>query len=42
MNGRSFLDSNILVYTDDHGHPAKQRAALDLIERCKERDLGVV
>jgi len=42
MNGRSFLDSNILVYTDDHGNSAKQRAALDLIERCKERDLGVV
>jgi predicted nucleic acid-binding protein len=42
MNGRSFLDSNILVYTDDHGNAAKQRAALDLIERCKERDLGVV
>lgn len=42
MSGRSFLDSSILVYTDDRGNSAKQRAALNLIERCKEGDLGVV
>lgn len=42
MSGRSFLDSKILIYTDDYGNSAKQRAALDLIERCKEGDLGVV
>jgi predicted nucleic acid-binding protein len=42
MPGLSFLDSNILIYTDDHGAPAKQRAALDLIEHCRRFDNGVV
>lgn len=28
MNGRSFFDSNLLVYTDDRDAPEKQRAAL--------------
>src|SRR5512143_3416498 len=42
MPGLSFLDSNILIYTDDHGSPAKQRVALGLIERCKKHDRGVL
>jgi len=42
MPGLSFLDSNILIYTDDRGAPAKQRAALDLIEHCRRFDNGVV
>lgn len=33
MTGPSFLDSNILVYTDDHGAPKKQAIALTLVER---------
>jgi len=33
MNGASFLDTNVLVYTDDHDAPKKQRIALELVER---------
>lgn len=32
MNGASFLDSNVLIYTDDHGAPEKQAVALGLVE----------
>lgn len=32
MNGASFLDSNVLIYTDDHAAPAKQAIALSLVE----------
>lgn len=32
MSGASFLDSNLLVYTDDHSAPAKQSVALALVE----------
>ena len=32
MSDVDFLDSNILVYTDDHGAPDKQRVALGLVE----------
>jgi predicted nucleic acid-binding protein len=42
MRDRSFLDSNVLVYTDDASSPAKQRTALDLIARCRRRGEGVV
>lgn len=31
MSGRSFFDSNLLVYTDDQDAPEKQRIALHLI-----------
>ncbi|HXO25862.1 MAG TPA: PIN domain-containing protein [Thermoanaerobaculia bacterium] len=42
MPGRSFLDSNVLVYTDDRGEPRKQEAALGLLESCRRRSNGVV
>ena len=42
MSDRSFPDTNILVYTDDHGAPEKQAKALNLIERCRTHELGVV
>jgi predicted nucleic acid-binding protein len=42
MPDRGFLDSNLLVYTDDHGVPAKQEAALALLERCRRESSGVV
>jgi predicted nucleic acid-binding protein len=32
MSGASFLDANILVYTDDHDTPEKQAIALALVE----------
>ena len=32
MNGVSFLDSNVLIYTDDHSAPEKQAIALALVE----------
>ena len=42
MLDRSFLDSNVLIYTDDGSSPAKQAAALDLVARCRRRREGVV
>ncbi|HVT14870.1 MAG TPA: PIN domain-containing protein [Thermoanaerobaculia bacterium] len=42
MPGRSFLDSNVLVYTDDQGAPDKQEAALALVDLCRRRSSGVV
>jgi predicted nucleic acid-binding protein len=42
MPGRSFLDSNVLVYTDDRGEARKQEAALALLEGCRRRSTGVV
>ena len=33
MTERSFIDTNVLVCTDDQDAPEKQRIALDLIER---------
>lgn len=32
MSGASFLDSNVLIYTDDHDAPDKQAVALALVE----------
>jgi predicted nucleic acid-binding protein len=42
MGARSFLDTNILVYTDDTGAREKQARALDLVERCQIERSGVV
>jgi predicted nucleic acid-binding protein len=42
MSARSFFDSNILVYTDDTGAPEKQEHSLDLLERCRIEQSGVV
>ncbi len=42
MSARSFLDTNILVYTDDTGAPEKQARALDLVERCQIERTGVI
>jgi predicted nucleic acid-binding protein len=39
---RSFFDTNVLVYTDDRGSPAKQRAALDLFEEHFKAGSGVI
>jgi predicted nucleic acid-binding protein len=42
MSARAFLDTNVLVYTDDRDAPRKQEAALDLIGRCRHGATGVL
>lgn len=42
MSARSFLDTNVLVYTDDKAAPAKQRVALDLVAEHRRASTGVV
>lgn len=42
MPGRSFFDTNVLIYADDKADPAKQRRALDLIAEHRRGRTGVV
>ena len=42
MSVRSFIDTNVLVYTDDHDAPKKQARALDLVERARLGGWGVL
>lgn len=42
MSARSFIDTNVLVYTDDKDYPDKQRTALALVGRCRREKKGVV
>ena len=42
MSARSFFDTNILVYTDDHDAPAKQSRALALVEEARLGGWGVL
>ena len=42
MSGRSFFDTNVLVYTDDRSSPAKQRRAIDLVAEHRRAGSGVV
>jgi len=42
MAARSFLDTNVLVYTDDHDAPRKQAEALELVQRARLEGWGVV
>jgi predicted nucleic acid-binding protein len=39
---RSFLDSNIFVYADDHRFPEKQAKAADLFAMARHSGLGVI
>jgi predicted nucleic acid-binding protein len=41
-SGRSFLDTNVLLYADDPGDAAKQRRAEDLFEELRLGGTGVV
>jgi predicted nucleic acid-binding protein len=41
-NSRTFLDTNVLVYSDDPRDPAKQQAALNLIKVHLRLRTGVV
>ncbi|UCF20752.1 MAG: PIN domain-containing protein [Gemmatimonadota bacterium] len=42
MSVRSFFDTNVLVYTDDHDAPEKQARALELVERARLDGWGVL
>ncbi|MFH0343622.1 MAG: PIN domain-containing protein [Chromatiales bacterium] len=42
MSARSFLDTNILLYTDSVEAPAKQRRALELLAEHRLAGTGVV
>jgi predicted nucleic acid-binding protein len=42
MAVRSFLDTNILVYTDDHDAPKKQAKALELVAQARLEGWGAV
>ncbi len=42
MSARNFLDTNVLVYTDDHDDPRKHELALSLVERCRVDQSGVL
>ncbi len=42
MSERSFIDTNILIYTDDGDNPDKQSIALELLERLRRSGLGVI
>ncbi|OQX16559.1 MAG: hypothetical protein BWK80_40080 [Desulfobacteraceae bacterium IS3] len=42
MTDFNFLDTNILVYTDDHDNPEKQSIAIELFEKVRLSGTGVV
>ena len=42
MAGRSFIDSNVLVYAEASDEPLKQQAALALLKRLYENNEGVL
>ena len=42
MAARSFLDTNILIYSVDRADPAKQNTALELIARHAKERTGVI
>ena len=42
MNGSVFLDTNVLVYANDAGEPAKQHAARTLLKDVLHADIGAV
>ena len=42
MNGRVFVDSNVLVYAYDRSEPDKQRRALEVLDRLALTGAGVI
>ena len=42
MAGRSFIDTNVLVYAEASDEPLKQQAALALLKRLYENNEGVL
>ena len=41
-NARSFFDTNVLIYTDDHDDPVRRQEALGLLARARRDGTGVV
>ena len=42
MPARSFFDTNVIAYTDDHDSPAKQARAFDLVESALRTGTGAL
>ena len=42
MSVRSFIDTNVLVYADDKGAPAKQKRAVELVSEHRRSRTGVI
>lgn len=42
MNGREFIDTNVLIYADDARDPRKRDRARDLIRRLQRHRRGVL
>jgi predicted nucleic acid-binding protein len=42
MSVRSFFDTNILIYADDKGAPAKQKRAVELVSEHRRSRTGVI
>jgi len=42
MSVRSFFDTNVLVYADDKGAPAKQKRAVELVSEHRRSRTGVI
>ncbi len=42
MNGRIFVDTNVLVYAYDRSEPHKQGRALDVLDRLTMTGVGVI
>jgi predicted nucleic acid-binding protein len=42
MSVRSFFDTNVLIYSDDHDSPEKRERALDLLDAARLGGTGVV
>ena len=42
MSARSFFDTNVLIYSDDKGTPAKQKRAVELVSEHRRSRTGVI
>lgn len=42
MKGRSFFDTNIIIYRDDIAYPDKQKIAIDLLDSCWKDNNAII
>ncbi len=42
MKGRSFFDTNVLVYRDDAAYPDKQKISVELLESCWKTNNAII